>query len=1445
MEYVDGTDLGQLIKSKELKPAQALAIVPQICEALQYAHDQGITHRDIKPANILIDKRGTVKIADFGLAKMISGTDEALMTGLTQTGTAMGTPHYMAPEQWDHPELVDHRADIYALGVVFYEMLTGERPAGVFEPPSKKTKPPVDKKLDVVVMRAMDKNPDRRYQQAGQIGDDVTRISGANKSRPATTKGTSEPKRSSLKPLLAIGIAAALAVGGWMLWQGGQAGPPAAAVPPNAALGGPSVLPNAKPGRLRAAGATVNGKPHDLTKFAAYGDFVDVAGGWSRWVALRANGQTVSSDGKADFTDIAKIAASFNAEYAFITKAGKLVIPDYEKWTLPSSLEQGVVDAALGMQHGIALLEGGKAVVFGARYDGTVGDPAEPKQYGTPRWPLPEAHALEKVQAVAATVTHAATLHEDGTLSLWGWEGPLKWETDPRQKPLRQLRSTQDGFWALDEAGQLWHLPVPRNPAPGQPVYATDKPSLSESGVTHLGRRCWRRKSGEWIANMNINDGMDLMKAAGISESTAFSLDGGLFNGKPSASLLWIEPVGAQPTTPTTSTATKAAPFVNSLGMKFVPVPITGGPTDGQRVLFSIWETRLQDFQTFSRETKLPFGIDRSAAGSDPTHPAVTVTWDEAQAFCTWLTERERKAGKLGAGERYRLPSDHEWSYAVGIGEREDAAQSPKEKSGKLLDVHPWGTAWPPPEHSGNFASEELRPLLTEGKYGYIKSVIPSYRDGHAELAPVGSYPANALGLHDLAGNVQEWCEDWLDAARDRRVDRGAGSWSYFDRGELRSARRGGMPPHGKLNNTGFRVVLAPSEPAAASDKAASPPPAAVPSKTALPEPSAPPAPTATKDAPFVNSLGMKFVPVPITGGPTDGQRVLFSIWETRVQDYEAFAQETKREWAKPGFPQEPTHPACMVTLADAEAFCLWLTERERKAGKLPATAAYRLPSDHEWSCAVGIGAQEDAAISSWDKDGKVPGHPWGSAWPPPAGAGNFNGEEAPWSGSGGRLTGYRDAFPNTGPVGSFAANALGLHDLIGNVWERCPKPDSKGQQSLHRGGSCQDVRPDSLTSSKRGFMSVDQFHSNIGFRVVLESESSGSASASPSLPVSPSSATLPPFTEREAAEWVLGLGQDACYVKVQMLKGGKFIEVRKLADLPAEPFVIAELRVNLSPKNQPEIWGQVTDAQVMRLAGLRSLKIVDLRGNVTGASLKVMAHHPGLESLQFEGLNLRADDLRHLRASRVQTLLLPMMHVADPESLAVLATMPNLRSLQLNENFDPALAAALPKLPKLEILRANTSAALTDEALPLLAERFPALTVLQHWGSQNLKGTTLGSLMALKSLTNLGLTASPVNDEGLAQIAGMPQLLTLDLGQTRITDACLPTLKSFPKLESLQIFQTELTDAALLELASIPTLKKLFVKMQVVTNWKPRVTFTDAGIAAFAKLRPDVEVVK
>ena len=155
MEFVDGVSLGQLLRASRVSAREALAIVPQICDALQYAHDQGIVHRDIKPENILLDRRGRVKVADFGLAKLVgaepitrpsdtlSSSDGERVGGdrpeaLTAVGKIMGTPNYMAPEQVEHPGEVDHRADIYALGVVFYQMLTGELPGKRMEPPSRK-----------------------------------------------------------------------------------------------------------------------------------------------------------------------------------------------------------------------------------------------------------------------------------------------------------------------------------------------------------------------------------------------------------------------------------------------------------------------------------------------------------------------------------------------------------------------------------------------------------------------------------------------------------------------------------------------------------------------------------------------------------------------------------------------------------------------------------------------------------------------------------------------------------------------------------------------------------------------------------------------------------------------------------------------------------------------------------------------------------------------------------------------------------------------------------------------------------------------------------------------------------------------------------------------------------------------------------------------------------
>src|SRR6185437_14879676 len=181
MEFVDGPNLRQVEQAGKLTPREALQIIPQICAALQFAHDEGIVHRDIKPENVLLDKKGRVKIADFGLAKILGQEADFRLTG---AGDVMGTPHYMAPEQVEKPQEVDHRADIYSLGVVFYEMLTGELPLGKFDPPSHKVQ--VDVRLDEVVLRSLAKSPERRYQQVSEIKTDIENIA-ERPAQPATS----------------------------------------------------------------------------------------------------------------------------------------------------------------------------------------------------------------------------------------------------------------------------------------------------------------------------------------------------------------------------------------------------------------------------------------------------------------------------------------------------------------------------------------------------------------------------------------------------------------------------------------------------------------------------------------------------------------------------------------------------------------------------------------------------------------------------------------------------------------------------------------------------------------------------------------------------------------------------------------------------------------------------------------------------------------------------------------------------------------------------------------------------------------------------------------------------------------------------------------------------------------------------------------------------------
>jgi serine/threonine protein kinase len=242
----------------------------------------------------------------------------------------------------------------------------------------------------------------------------------------------------------------------------------------------------------------------------------------------------------------------------------------------------------------------------------------------------------------------------------------------------------------------------------------------------------------------------------------------------------------------------------------------------------------------------------------------------------------------------------------------------------------------------------------------------------------------------------------------------------------------------------------------------------------------------------FVNSLGMKFLPV---------GKLRFSVWMTRVADFEAFAQATAlrtKRWKEPGFSQGPEHPVVNVTWLEAENFCRWLTEKERRAGVLAANQVYRLPTDLEWSQAAGLPLEPGKTPKARDRS--VPGiYPWGKTWPPPADAGNYAATDASLSGADRAMD---DGFANTSPVGSFAPNAVGLYDMGGNVWQWCDDIwDKEPKVKVLRGSSWESVMmPAGLLASSRARGIFDSATDHYGFRCVLAETKV--AKAAPAVPV-------------------------------------------------------------------------------------------------------------------------------------------------------------------------------------------------------------------------------------------------------------------------------------------------------------------------------------------------------
>ncbi|WP_224242263.1 serine/threonine-protein kinase [Hyalangium gracile] len=256
MEFIDGPSLREQVRSPLLTPKEALRMMMEICRGVEYAHNRGVIHRDLKPENILFDHQagGLAKVTDFGLASFLDDANSRF--NLTSTHVSMGTLSYMAPEQRVDAKNADKRADIFSLGVILYELLTGEVPLGTFDPPSK-TKPGIDPRLDAIVARCLKPDPADRYSTVAELMADLEPLAPVLTSQPPQPLtrvqrikvGARRVVRTVAQVVMTLVVLAALGVLGVAYLRSGEKRPP---MVPGAALTGElgADMVRTLPGRL-------------------------------------------------------------------------------------------------------------------------------------------------------------------------------------------------------------------------------------------------------------------------------------------------------------------------------------------------------------------------------------------------------------------------------------------------------------------------------------------------------------------------------------------------------------------------------------------------------------------------------------------------------------------------------------------------------------------------------------------------------------------------------------------------------------------------------------------------------------------------------------------------------------------------------------------------------------------------------------------------------------------------------------------------------------------------------------------------------------------------------------------------------------------------------------------------------------------------------------------
>ncbi|MBE7495938.1 MAG: protein kinase [Verrucomicrobiaceae bacterium] len=863
MEFIEGTDVAQLVAAQgQLPPQEAIRITTAVCDALAYAHSRGVVHRDIKPSNVMIDADGQVKVADFGLAKM-TAQDSG---GLTKSSVAMGTPDFIAPEVMIAGTLVDQRADIYAVGVMLYQMLTGHIPRGRFSPISA-VLPQSDPKLDAIVDKAMQTDREKRYSSAVEMKTEVESVCRA--SVPDATAGKPSHRdglQSRHRAPLLLGAAVLVIGGGAYVFMQQRSSPK-----PDAALSSSPSLPVTKPspstawlpdgppglvkeleaeGMVRGLtmmpdGRRVMSKSDVPQGTSATMQIIqwDVETGKRLWVREFPTGHSLDNpmillNGDASMamlqrtpelslifldskngstqrrlpiqgTPLAAKNVAVRSQIGASPDGKRLAVAMFKASTSdfePVCLQ--VFDAAthapaglwtLGSQvqsiYSLDWLDDDRVIVALNEVDKALPDADRRLVIVNVSHPENEAQAVKPTQehfdhylaAIPGMRNHIIT-HSEGTVALC--------DVGQGRVTRRWPGTNTQRFFAFPNERTV--LGLAENPTRSNPVTLWELPTGREIGTLSDPRIhdiLALSPDGSYVVTNELEPGSGSARRLSSGKIGVWRLPKLPANVMPDQKKSAAAP--SWPHLPTQ--AEKKPPFTNSLGMKFMPVP-------GTDVLFCIHETRKKDYAAYAAETpgvdmtwKQPSIYHDLPVGAGEDHPVTQINLADCQGFCAWLSARE--------GRRYRLPTDLEWSWAVGIGDREDASALPEKRGGGAGSVYAWGTEWPPPPRVANIADESLRQVAAH----VPNRLIPGYEDGFATTAPVMSFPPNALGIYDLAGNVWELIPDWMDAEKQDVLRRG----SSFNNGSLDPARayvaasvRNRRNPHARSEDGGFRVVV-------------------------------------------------------------------------------------------------------------------------------------------------------------------------------------------------------------------------------------------------------------------------------------------------------------------------------------------------------------------------------------------------------------------------------------------------------------------------------------------------------------------------------------------------------------------------------------------------------------------------------------------------------------